>query len=150
MGPQDSLIVEVIRMTITHTIIQAKDLIRITVIGGLDSRTIEKIVANLAKARSLAVQYDILLDGRQAYSTITDSHLIDLIGVLSQYRFVFRNKIAILCPGPKSSKTRFWEQSCREAGFRVVFFHEFEDAMNWLSPGIYFDIDYDGETLPGY
>jgi hypothetical protein len=105
MGPQDSLIVEVIRMTITHTIIQAKDLIRITVIGGLDSRTIEKIVANLAKARSLAVQYDILLDGRQAYSTITDSHLIDLIGVLSQYRFVFRNKIAILYPGPKSSKT---------------------------------------------
>ena len=43
MGPQDSLIVEVIRMTITHTI-QAKDLIRITVIRGLDSRTIEKIV----------------------------------------------------------------------------------------------------------
>lgn len=137
-------------MTITHTIIRAKDLIKITVIGELDSKTIKKIVANLAKARGLAVEYDILLDGRQGYSTMTDSHLLGLVGVLGQYRFVLRNKIAILCPGPKSSQTRFWEQSCRKAGFRVAFFCEFEDAMNWLSPCVYFDIDYDGETLPGY
>ncbi len=137
-------------MTVTHTIIPAKDLIKITVSGQLDSKTIKKIVANLAKARGLAVEYDILLDGRQAHSRITDSHLFALVGMLSQYRFVLRNKIAILCPRPKSPKTRFWERSYREAGFRVAFFHEFEDAINWLCPCIYFDIDYDGETLPGY
>ncbi len=70
-------------MTVTHTIIPAKDLIKITVSGQLDSKTIKKIVANLAKARGLAVEYDILLDGRQAHSRITDSHLLALVGMLA-------------------------------------------------------------------
>lgn len=137
-----------IRMTITHTIIQAKDFIKITVIGELDLRASKKVLAKLATAAGLPTDYDILLDGRQAHSVVTDSDLLELVDVLCQHRPAFRNKIAVLCPEPKSPKTQFWERSWREAGFEIAFFLEFEEAMNWLNTCVYFHIDYDGETLP--
>lgn len=121
-------------MKTVYKIISAKDFIKAKPNGEIDLEQSKKVLIKLASIAEFPVDYNILLDIRQAYDNFSDPDIYELVAELGKHRSSFRNKIAILSRHDRQFDNALLMQLCaRSKGFNVGAFINFEDAVDWLT-----------------
>ncbi|MCD6395817.1 MAG: hypothetical protein J7M40_20220 [Planctomycetes bacterium] len=120
-------------METTYKLISAKDFIKTHPTGEPDLEQSKKILIELAAIAEPPADYEILLDARDAYGTLTLFDMYELVTELGRHRSAFRNKIAVLSrPDHQFDKARFLELCARNRGFQVGAFTDFQETIEWL------------------
>ncbi len=120
-------------MKTSYKLISAKDFIKTHPTGEPDLKQSKKILVELAAIAKPPADYEILLDVRDSYGTLTLFDMYELVAVLGRHRSSFRNKIAFLTrPDHQFDKAKFLELCARNRGFQVGAFTDFEETIEWL------------------
>lgn len=113
-------------------LIHPRDFVQATAEGELDFEASKKALIEIASATAHLVDYEILLDTRQAHIQMSVADLWYLAVELSSLCNDFSRKTAVLCPVERFDDAAFFALCSENRGFRVKAFNSFEDAMNWL------------------
>jgi hypothetical protein len=119
-------------MPVDIRLIHAQDFVRATSEGELDFETSKKALIEIASATAHLVDYEILLDTRQADVQMSVTELWYLAAELSKLRDAFSGKTAVLCPIERFDDAAFFALCSENRGFRIKAFTSFEEAINWL------------------
>ena len=120
-------------MAATIRVIHAHDFIKATAAGELDFAASKKLLLDISSAAATLVDYEVLLDTRNAQSdmSLTDLwHLATAVGNLDQ---TLPRKIAVLCPLENFDQAGFFALCGENEGLKVRAFTSFEEAMTWLT-----------------
>jgi hypothetical protein len=114
-------------------VITAGDFLEVTPEGIIDITTSRQLLVDIAKAKHLPVDYELLIDFRNTQWHMSTLDLYQLASELVQHGDTFRRKVAILVfPGDTFNKAAFLETCSHNRGFLVDAFTDFETAMRWL------------------
>lgn len=115
-------------------IIKGGDLIKSTASGVLDLKASVEGLVQIAAIGAELRGYNVLIDLRDANSTLSTSDIFELANNLVEYGDTFRRKTALLGRENKENdQSAFFENVAHNRGFNVKGFTEFEDAITWLS-----------------
>jgi hypothetical protein len=120
---------------VLYKIINAKDFLKARPTGELDLEQSKKILGDIADMAGSAGEYDILIDVRESFSSMTHSDIWELVQELGRHRKAFRNKIAVLArDDAQFSKAVFGEMCANMAmhTFKLAAFNDYEAAIEWL------------------
>ena len=120
-------------MSVDYKIINAKDFITATPTGEIDLKESKKSLGQIAEMLGLMGNYELLLDMREAHSTMQQAELEEIVRELVRHRDVFQNKIAIIARDDEQfNKAVFVEICANIDGLTVEAFTDYEQAMNWI------------------
>lgn len=114
-------------------VITARDFLEVTTDGIINLATSRQLFIDIAKADSLPVDYELLVDFRDTQSKLSVMDVYQLAGELIQHGSTFRRKVALLVlPGINFDHASFFETCSRNQGFFVNAFTDYEKAMRWI------------------
>ena len=120
-------------MATTIKIIKTGDFLEVTPEGTIDLIKSRKLLAEIASAEHPLVDYDLLIDFRDANLSMSIVDIYTIVAELSQQGATFRRKVALLLlPGHDFKKASFLETCAYNRGFAVETFIDFESAMSWF------------------
>ena len=101
--------------------------------GDIDFEKSKQVLADLALAKRLPADYDIILDFRRTQCKLSTTNIWFLAAELAKHDDTFRNKVAVLIsPGSNPDNAEFFELCSKNRGFNVDVFTNHEDAIQWL------------------
>jgi hypothetical protein len=114
-------------------IIQANDFIKATSEGSLDLEESKRLLGTIAVSIDPVVNYDAMLDTRQARSSLSVSDLWYLAAELNNLRKTFSRKMAVLCSPEQYDRAGFFALDSRNSGLQIQTFTSFAGATKWLT-----------------
>ena len=114
-------------------IIEANDFIKATSEGSLDLEESKRRLRAIAVTIDPLVDYDAMLDTRQARSGLSVADLWHLAAELNNLRKTFSRKMAVLCSPEQFDRAGFCALGSRNSGLPVQTFTSFEGATEWLT-----------------
>ena len=114
-------------------IIYAHDFIKATAEGSLDLEESKRLMRTIAVAIDPLVDYDVMLDTRQARSSLSVADLWYLAAEFNNLRQNFSRKMAVLCSLEQFDRAGFCAFGSQNSGLPVQTFTSFEDATAWLT-----------------
>jgi hypothetical protein len=114
-------------------IIQANDFIKATSEGSLDLEESKRRLRAIAVTIDPVVDYDAMLDTRQARSGLSVADLWHLAAELNNLRKTFSRKMAVLCSPEQFDRAGFRALGSQNSGLPVQTFTSFEGATKWLT-----------------
>jgi len=114
-------------------IIQANDFIKATSEGSLDLEESKRLLRTIAVTIDPVVDYDAMLDTRQARSGLSVADLWHLAAELNNLRKTFSQKMAVLCSPEQFDRAGFCALGSQNSGLPVQAFTSFEGATKWLT-----------------
>ena len=124
-------------MNLDIHIIQPKEFLRVAPSGEIDLAQSKRLLLTLASLNEPPSNRDILLDCRAATTSLTFTGITVLVGLMSDHRNSFRDRLAILTqPGSRHEVAEFMELYAVNRGFHVAAFDSFEAAAIGLATTI--------------
>ncbi len=122
-------------MSTEYKIYKIKDFIRKTPKGKLDIDKSMKIVREIAATAGFHYDHNLLIDLRQTEPLSTFGDILTVAMEFAKYKGVFRNKIAAVIPNTQDrlEKAEFFLSALGEVKFKIKYFTEFEEAIEWFS-----------------
>ena len=114
-------------------IINARDFVSAKPDGVLDLEESEKILREVVGVSDPLGEFDILVDTREAASTLSASDLWYLADRLVRYPKTFGGRTAILCPAERFDHASFFALCAENKGIEMQAFTSYEEAMKWLT-----------------
>jgi hypothetical protein len=116
----------------TYTI---KDFIRETEEGEIDNQRSINMVRELATVAEYHKNHNLLVDLRDTETTLNFSDLLNVALEFVRYKDIFRNKMAFIIPNTpeRTTNAEYLMTGMVVAGYRVNYFTDFENAIEWLS-----------------
>ena len=114
-------------------VIQANDFIKATSEGSLDLEESKRRLRSIAVTIDPVVNYDAMLDTRQARSSLSVIDLWHLAAELNNLRKTFSRKMAVLCSPEQFDRAGFCALGSQNSGLPVQAFTSFEGATKWLT-----------------
>ena len=114
-------------------VIQASDFIKATSEGSLDLEESKRRLRAIAVTIDPVVDYDAMLDTRQAQSGLSVADLWHLAAELNNLRKPFSRKMAVLCSPEQFVRAGFCALGSQNSGLPVQTFTSFEGATEWLA-----------------
>jgi hypothetical protein len=115
------------------SIIHTDDFLKLSPDGTLDFDGAIRILDETSSVLNSQDYYSIIVDTRNAHSTLSFGDLFHLSAELFKHGMTFRRRTAILCPRERLSDGQFFATLCINRGLEVRVFVAYEEAMNWLS-----------------
>jgi len=116
-------------------VIEANDFIKATSEGSLDLEESKRRLRAIAVTIDPVVDYDAMLDTRQARSGLSVADLWHLAAELNNLRKTFSRKMAVLCSPEQFDRGGFCAFGSQNSGLPVQTFTSFEGATKWLILG---------------
>jgi hypothetical protein len=113
-------------------ILHARDFICAKPDGVIDLEESEQVLREVVGASKSLEDFDILVDTRDASSTLSAGDLWYLAERLARYPKTFAGKTAILCPNERFDHARFFALCAENKDIDMRAFTSYEDAMKWL------------------
>jgi hypothetical protein len=114
-------------------VIEANDFIKATSEGSLDLEESKRRLRTIAVTIDPVVDYDAMLDTRQARSGLAVADLWHLAAELNNLRKTFSRKMAVLCSPEQFDHGGFCALGSQNSGLPVQAFTSFEGATKWLT-----------------
>jgi len=114
-------------------VIEANDFIKATSEGSLDLEESKRRLRTIAVTIDPVVDYDAMLDTRQARSGLSVADLWHLAAELNNLRKTFSRKMAVLCSPEQFDRAGFCALGSQNSGLPVQAFTSFEGATKWLT-----------------
>ena len=114
-------------------IIYANDFIKATSDGSLDLEESKRLIRTIAVTIDPLVDYDAMLDTRQAPSSLSVTDLWYLAAELNNLRKTFSRKMAVLCSPEQFDRGGFCALGSQNSGLQVQTFTSFAGATKWLT-----------------
>jgi hypothetical protein len=116
-------------------IINARDFVAAKPDGLLDLEESEKILREVVGISDPLDEFDILVDTREAASTLSATDLWYLADRLVRHPKTFAGRTAILCPSERFDHASFFALCAENKGIDMQAFTSYEEAMVWLNAG---------------
>jgi hypothetical protein len=101
--------------------------------GQFDFEESKKVLLEIASVVAPLVDYEIILDTRNAQTVMSVADVWNLATELTNFRKAFfQKKTAVLCPLEEFDNAGFFALCAQNRGFQVRAFTSFEDAIEWL------------------
>ena len=114
-------------------IVNARDFVSAKPDGLLNLEESEQLMRDVVGISDpLKEEFDILIDTRDAVSTLSATDLWFLADRLRKYPKAFAGRTAILCLDERFDHAAFFALCAENKGFEMQAFTSYEDAMNWL------------------
>jgi hypothetical protein len=113
-------------------VIRAQDFVRATPQGQFDLESSRQLLRDLADAAQRLEAHDVIIDIRNARSSMTADELWSLASTMAGDRRTFARKTAILCPMERFDRAWFFVQCADNAHLNLRAFTDYEAAMDWL------------------
>jgi hypothetical protein len=140
---------------VNYKIISSNEFLKAKPSGEFDREESKKMLVEIVTFAESPVDYEMLLDVRQAYGRLTSTDIYEFVTELSKHRYAFRNKIAVLSRGNISSQndrqfdnTQFMELCAKNRGLQVEAFTSFEETIDWLNTSVDIEINNLSRELP--
>lgn len=114
-------------------IINARDFVSARPDGVLNLEESEQLLRDVVGVAEPLEQFDILVDTREAASTLSATDLWFLADRLGRYPRTFAGRTAILCPAERFDHASFFALCAENKGIDMRAFTSYEEAMNWLN-----------------
>ena len=114
-------------------IIHARDFVCAKSDDLLDLEESERLLQDLVGLSDGLEEFDILIDTREAASTLSATDLWYLAERLVRHPRTFAGRTAILCPTERFDHARFFALRAENQGIDMEAFVSYEEAMNWLN-----------------
>jgi hypothetical protein len=115
------------------SIIHTDDFLKLSPDGTLDYKEAIRILDQASSVLESQDYYSIIVDTRNAHSTMSYGDLFHLSLDLLKNGLTFKRRTAILCSRERLSDGQFFATVCGNRGFAVKAFSSYEEAMDWLS-----------------
>ncbi|HEX6267754.1 MAG TPA: hypothetical protein VFZ81_12770 [Burkholderiales bacterium] len=116
-------------------IISARDFVSAKPDGQFNLEESEQLLREVVGVSEPLEQFDILVDTREAASTLSATDLWFLADRLVKYPKTFAGRTAILCPAERFDHASFFALCAENKGVDMQAFPSYEEAMAWLSAG---------------
>jgi hypothetical protein len=117
-------------------VITARDFLEVTPDGVIDIDTSRQLLADIANAEKGVVDYDLLVDFRDALLKMSVVDVYQIVAELPRQISDFMRKVALLVnPGVDFDPASFFETCSHNRGFQINAFSDYEKAMRWLLSG---------------
>ena len=128
---------------VNYRIISAKDFLKAKPSGQFDREESMKILVKIVTFIKSSGDYDILLDIREAFGSVTYLDIYDFVAELKKHRNVIHNKIAVLSreDGQQFDNVQFMELCAKNRGLNVGVFTSYESTINWLATSCEIEIN---------
>ena len=122
-------------MTMEYTIYSVKDFIRKTPTGRLDIDKSLRIVREILTLAGFHRDHNILVDLQKTEPLSNFGDILKVAIEFAKYQDVFRDKIAFVIPNTpdRLEKAKFFMAALGEATFKIEYFTDFENAIEWFS-----------------
>jgi hypothetical protein len=114
-------------------IIHARDFVSAKPDGRLDLEESEHLLREVVGVSDALEEFDILIDTREAASTLSATDLWYLAERLVRHPRTFAGRTAILCPPERIDHARFFAMRAEAQGIDMDAFVSYEEAMTWLN-----------------
>lgn len=114
-------------------IINARDFVSAKPDGVLNLQESEQLLRDVVGASQPLEEFDILVDTREAASTLSATDLWYLADRLVRYPRTFAGRTAILCPAERFDHASFFALCAGNKGIDMQVFTSYEEAMKWLT-----------------
>jgi hypothetical protein len=114
-------------------IIQANDFIKATAEGSLDLDESKRRLRTIAVTIDPLVDYEAMLDTRQAQPGLSVADLWYLAAELNSLRKTFSRKMAVLCSPEQFDRAGFCALGSQNSGLQIQAFTSFASAAKWLT-----------------
>jgi hypothetical protein len=114
-------------------IINARDFVSAKPDGLLNLEESEQLLRDVVGVSDPLEEFDILVDTRDAVSTLSATDLWFLADRLVRYPRTFSGRTAILCPRERFDHASFFALCAGNKGVDMQAFISYEEAMTWLS-----------------
>ena len=110
------------------------DFLEVSPEGTIDLTKSRKLLVDIARADHPMVDYELLIDFRDAKFSMSITDIYTIASELYQQGDTFQRKVALLLlPKHDFNKASFLEKCAHKRGFSVEVFTDFESAMRWFS-----------------
>ena len=113
-------------------VIYPRDFVSAKPDGCLDLEESEHLLREVARVSDLLREFDILVDTREAASSLSATDLWFLADKLTKYPKTFGGRTAILCPAERFDHAAFFALCAENKGIDMQAFIAYEEAMAWL------------------
>jgi hypothetical protein len=120
-------------MARTIRVLHARDFICVKPDGVIDLEESEQVLREVVAASNSLEHFDILVDTRDASSTLSAGDLWYLADRLARYPRTFAGKTAILCPTERFDHASFFALCAGNKDIDMRAFTSYEEAMKWLA-----------------
>lgn len=107
--------------------------LKVTPEGDLDLTESKRLFDEASSVFGSEVEYQVILDTRNAHSIMTSRDLFYLAADLIEHCLTFRRSTAVISPLDKFGGAKFFENAARSRSFDVRAFVSYEDAVDWLT-----------------
>lgn len=114
-------------------IINARDFVSAKPDGHLNLEESEQLLREVVGVSEPLQHFDILVDTRDAISTLSATDLWYLADRLVRHPQTFSGKTAILCPRERFDHAKFFALCAENKGIAMQAFTSYEEAMTWLT-----------------
>lgn len=114
-------------------IVNARDFVSAKPDGVLNLEESEQLLRDVVGLSDPLDDFDILVDTRDAVSTLSATDLWFLADRLVRYPKTFAGRTAILCPSERFDHASFFALCAENQGIDMRAFTSYEDAMKWLN-----------------
>jgi hypothetical protein len=114
-------------------IINARDFVSAKPDGLLNLEESEQLLRDVVNVSDPLEQFDILVDTRDAISTLSATDLWFLADRLVRFPKTFAGRTAILCPTDRFDHASFFALCAENKGIDMRAFTSYEEAMTWLN-----------------
>ena len=120
-------------MTLTWTIEHSPEqaILTVTSQGSITAQSADRLVAELG-ALALPPGTGILVDHRRSELKVDSHEVFDRPETYERYPDARRHPVAMVFPEIGETQ-QFYETVCRNRGFPVSVFADYDQAMNWLA-----------------
>jgi hypothetical protein len=119
-------------MPVNIKVIHTKDFLKRTITGVLDITASRQALFDIASQIEQPGEYEILVDTREAKTTLSTVDSVELGKALAAHSSLRRSKIAILTSMSDVKQANFLETVSVNRAVRAKAFTVFEEAITWL------------------
>ena len=110
----------------------SSDFVKAIAEGAMDREETKKALRAIAMAAEPLDDYKIVLDVRNADSTMSAIDIWYIAEGLSDTGAAFRHKTALLCRAERFDDAGFFALCAENRGYQIRAFTSFEEAIEWL------------------
>ena len=114
-------------------IINVREFISAKPDGVLNLEESEQLLRDVVDVSEPLEEFDILVDTREAVSSLSATDLWYLADRLVRYPQTFAGRTAILCPSERFDHASFFALCAENKGMDMQAFTSYEEAMGWLT-----------------
>ena len=116
-------------------IVSAREFVRTNAKGEFDLEATKNLLLTVFSKMKDAKIYDVVLDFREASSTMMGVEVLQLFTHLHHLGSLSNRKIAIVYrPKDDLDRAKIFEACAQKRGYQVGAFQDFEEAITWLYP----------------